>query len=287
MSTTASPPIAPSDPLLEQWRRDGYVIVEGLFSPEEVDAVKARFEKLAEGPVIEGHWNREEDGELGDPGVDPLLRYPRVLHPHRFDELSRRMMLHPRIRTTLAALIGEEPVAVQSMYYFKPPGARGQALHQDNLYLAVQPDTCYAAWVAIDHAHPGNGGMYLVPGTHRMDILCPEEADLNESFTAHLVNAPRGMKATPAVMKPGDGLFFNGSVIHGSGANRSTDAWRRSFICHYMPRGSKRIAEYYFPVLDFDGNEIPYEVARDGGMCGEHVKVQSYGTSFEARDSPA
>ena len=39
-------------------------------------------------------------------------------------------------------LLGREPYAAQTMFYFKPPGARGQALHQDQTPLRVQPGTC-------------------------------------------------------------------------------------------------------------------------------------------------
>ena len=49
-------------------------------------------------------------------------------------------------------------------------------------------------------------------------------------------------------------LFFNGSLIHGSQPNTHATLWRRSFICHYMPKSSKQIAEWYFPLHDFHGN---------------------------------
>lgn len=265
---------------LQSWQDDGYLIVPGLFTDEEVQALRDFFQhhESSRQPVP-GHWEPVTGSDSQD--ASPLEQFPRMMHPHRFADLPRQMMLHPNLGQALKQLVGDDVVAVQSMIYFKPPGAKGQALHQDNLYLQVKPDTCYAAWVAVDAAEPDNGGMYVVPGSHKMDILCPESADLNESFTNHLVNAPKGMQAVPAKMQPGDVLFFNGSVIHGSGKNKTADRWRRSFICHYMPRSSTQIAAHYFPVLDFEGNEIPYDAAADGGPCGADVKIRSYGTSFE------
>ena len=112
--------------------------------PEEVEEIKAEFEEI----------HRTQRDKAFDDGIrdpqDPLFQYPRIVHPHRFNPLARRYMLHPAVRACLAVLFGEEPVATQTMYYFKPPGARGQALHQDNLYLLVEPGTCLAAWTAID-----------------------------------------------------------------------------------------------------------------------------------------
>ena len=53
-----------------------------------------------------------------------------------------RYMLDSRIEGILTELMGDSPLAVQSMFYFKPPGARGQDFHQDNFYLKVKPGTC-------------------------------------------------------------------------------------------------------------------------------------------------
>ncbi len=246
-----------------------------MFDPHEVAAIKARFDAIAEaGTPIPGLWEPRDPGQTG--GGDVLWRYPRVMHPHRFDQATMGWMLHPRVGSALQALLGEEPIATQSMFYFKPPGAKGQALHQDNFYLEVAPGTCIAAWTAIDPAHPDNGGMYIVPGTHTLDIQCPEQADGEVSFTTHLVNAPKGFKAIPAHMEPGDTLFFNGSVIHGSGPNRSPTQWRRAFICHYMPRSSKQISKHYHPLHDFAGHTIEYPASTGGGPCGLEEKPGSY-----------
>jgi hypothetical protein len=56
--------------------------------------------------------------------ADPFKRYPRMIHMHRWDELSLRWMLDERINTCLTTLLAREPFAVQTMLYFKPAGAR-------------------------------------------------------------------------------------------------------------------------------------------------------------------
>ena len=163
------------------------------------------------------------------------------------------------------------------MFYFKPPGARGQALHQDNFYLQVEPGTCIAAWTAVDPSTPENGGLFVVPKTHELDLACPEQADMQESFFAHFVRPPAGRKAVPATLAAGDTLFFNGSVIHGSGPNRSATLWRRSFICHYMPASSRCISKFYFPLFNFSGQEVPYAASTGGGPCGVEFTQPTYG----------
>lgn len=260
--------------IADAYRRDGFYVARKLFGESDVTAIRDRFDEIGNGPAIPGYWVPDKT----DGVADPLQRYPRVMMPHRFDALSKRYLLDRRIHDILAELLDDEPVAAQSMFYFKPPGARGQAMHQDNFYLKVKPATCIAAWVAIDFARPENGGMYVVPGTHDMEIVCPEEADSMESWTTHLVRTPKGKKAVPAEMEPGDCLFFNGSVIHGSGPNRHPTSWRRSFICHYIPAGSSHIAKHYHPLLDFAGNTVECAASDDGGPCGEAVDVSKYGS---------
>ena len=96
----------------------------------------------------------------------------------------------------LTGLLGREPYAVQTMIYFKPPGARGQALHQDNYYLRVQPGTCIAAWMALDTCDEANGCLQVVPGSHHGPSCAPCQADTTQSFYRCTVPIPAG---TPVV----------------------------------------------------------------------------------------
>lgn len=250
------------DLLKETYERDGYAVAPSLFSPEEVEKVRATFDTM-----------RLDKSKTHDDGIrdqnDPLFHYPRIVHPHRFDNAARGYMLHPGVVACLRALFDEEPVAVQSMFYFKPPGSRGQALHQDNLYLLVEPGTCIAAWTALDYVDRHNGGMLVVPGTHRGNLLCPEQADATKSFTGQVTRIPTGMKAVEVKINPGDTLFFGGSVIHGSGPNRSTDRFRRSFIGHYAAGSLDKISKFYLPIVRLDGTDIEVEAAIGGGACGD------------------
>jgi ectoine hydroxylase-related dioxygenase (phytanoyl-CoA dioxygenase family) len=250
---------------LDQFAKDGYVVVPALLDAAEVDEIRDEFMEIGRGAPIPGHFAPTKD----DPN-DPLSTLPRVMHPHRFNDVARRYLLDARFRVILEQLFDEEPLAAQSMFYYKPPGARGQALHQDNFYLRVEPGTCIAAWVAIDVIGRDNGGLEVVPGTHAMDVFCPEEADLDVSFTRDYVPPPPGLSPVPVDMSSGDVLFFNGSLVHGSGPNMTTDRFRRSFIAHYLGRSSEKISTWYH-VLTMDGADVDIAAATGGGPCGVEV----------------
>jgi phytanoyl-CoA hydroxylase len=254
---------------LAQFERDGFLVIRGLLSPEEVREIRdAHMAIHARAPVGQFYKRATEEEAAGD----PLKLYPRIMHPHRFDDVAWRMMLHPRIAAVLHDLFGEEALAAQSMFYFKPPGAKGQALHQDNFYLRVHPGNCMAAWVAIDPAVRENGGLVAVPGSHRYEVFCPERADPSVSFTTEFVAPPPGLSEAPVDLQPGDCMFFNGSVIHGSYPNTSPDQFRRAFICHYVPFSAREMSHWYFPLHDMQGNVVEREATTDGGPCGREAK---------------
>ncbi|MFG3437281.1 phytanoyl-CoA dioxygenase family protein [Nonomuraea sp. NPDC047897] len=253
---------------ITDFHEQGYVLARGLLAPDEVARLREEFMALHAAGPVPGHFTPLPQ-EPGRP-YDVLRDYPRIMHPHQINELALRYLLDPRIAEILRELLEEEPIAAQSMFYFKPPGARGQALHQDNFYLRVEPGTCVAAWVALDLVDRANGGLEVVPGTHLMDVFCPEEADPGVSFTREYVAPPPGLRRVPVDMSPGDVLFFNGSLVHGSEANTTTDRFRRSFICHYAGRSAERISAYY-PTLTMSGEPVTLEPATGGGPCGTEV----------------
>nr|WSY49591.1 phytanoyl-CoA dioxygenase family protein [Streptomyces sp. NBC_00886] len=242
------------------FEENGFTVARGLFGYDEIDRLCAEFTALHAAGPVPGHFEpRTSD--------DPLQVHPRVMHPHEINQLALHFLLDPRLRSFLEALFGEEVLAAQSMFYFKPPGARGQALHQDNFYLRAEPGTCVAAWIACDEIDRDNGGLEVVPGTHRMDLFCPEEADSGVSFAREYVPPPPGLTPVPVDMAPGDVLFFNGSLVHGSQPNRSADRFRRSFIGHYVGRSADRIGSFY-RTISMSGERVPLTESAGAGPCG-------------------
>lgn len=248
----------------EEFDSAGYTLVRGLFGADEVDRLRDHYMELRHRGAHPGDFA----GLQGD-SRDPLRRYPRMAQMHRWDDTSLRWMIDARLDQVMTALLGRSPYAVQTMIYFKPPGSRGQALHQDNFYLKAEPGTCVAAWMALDRVDQANGCLEVVPGSHRWPILCTEKADTKVSFTDVTVPLPEPDAAVPIEMEPGDVLFFHGALVHGSAPNVTTDRFRRALIGHYIEGEAERVAQYYHPALRMDGNPLELEVAEGGGACGE------------------
>lgn len=248
----------------QQFDEQGYLIYRGLFTREEAEQYNQHYLELRKISSLNEHDKITDD-------ADPLKQYPRMLMMHRSDEPSLRFLIDRRIREVLTALLSREPFAVQTMMYFKPPQARGQALHQDQYFLRVQPGTCVAAWLALDEIDEENGCLQVVPGSQNWPLLCLTKADTTQSFTDITVPLPDGAPVVSMVMAPGDVLFFNGQLVHGSGPNRSTNRFRRSLIAHYIEGDARQVATFYHPVLRMDGSEVELDNSEGGSSCGVWV----------------
>lgn len=246
---------------------NGFFLAKGLFTPEECDMYAAHFMELRQ---------EERPGDFAGVDLsseDPLKRYPRMIHMHRWDEVSMGWAIDERLNQVMTAMLGLEPYLVQTMLYFKPAGGRGQALHQDNAYLRAQPGTCLAAWLALDDCDEENGCLQLVRGTHDLPLLCTVKADTSQSFTDVTVPLPEGLTPEPVMMKRGDVLFFNGSVVHGSFPNVSRDRFRRALIGHYLTGEVERVGQFYHPVYRMDGSLVELGVSPTSTRCGHWVEV--------------
>lgn len=63
------------------------------------------------------------------------------------------------------------------------------------------------------------GATRVIPGSHRWDDL-------------EAVGSPED--TLPAVMNPGDALFISGNVVHGGGANKTENFWRRAIAFSFV-----------------------------------------------------
>ena len=252
----------------KEYAQNGYALVRGLIPAADVRELVAHYMQMNAA---------ERAKEVYDPDIiadaqDPLKRYPRILNLHRIDARSKNHLLDTRLRDVMVELLGIEPFAVSTMIYFKAAGARGQALHQDQYYLRVNPGTCCAAWVALDDCDEENGCLQVVPGSHELPVLCTIPADTSKSFTNVTVPIPADMSAASVIMQAGDVLFFNGQLIHGSLPNISQTRFRRALITHYIVGEAQQVSHFYNPALRFDGSEVTLDASEDGSECGVWVE---------------
>lgn len=211
----------------DTYRESGYLLVTGLFDNKTAERMIDHYMKMrAEGP------KPGDSGGTPDEPDDPTHKYPRMINMHRWDETTEGWAQQADMLAIVNQLIDDTPVLQQTMLYFKPPGGRGQGLHQDQQYITTEP--LIGVWIALDESDKAVGQMTVIPGSHKFGHLPVQAADTSVSFTPVQSVIPAEASEEGINMKPGDALFFDGKTLHGSYRNTTKDRWRRSFICHYI-----------------------------------------------------
>ena len=109
----------------------------------------------------------------------------------------------------------------QAETIFIGPGSKAQVLHRDDLNWqqasALGMDMQLSALVAVGDYDADVGATMVLTGVDR-SAPGPFDASL----------------AQPVEMQPGDALLYLGSVVHGGGANVTTDRWRKAIYVGYL-----------------------------------------------------
>lgn len=220
-------PLAPEQ--IRFFHDNGYLIVRKACSRDLIDIYNGHMYGMAAQHI---------PGRSASP--DKATFSYRVFNPHLRDSFSLQMMKLPLIRGALAQLMGDEAVGVQSMYFFKEPGSKGQAAHQDYEYIKHEPFSMIATSLAMEPSDDENGTIRFIPGSHKLGPL-PHGRVRNVLEHTDESTETEGVDLSQEVagdLETGDLLFFHGLLVHSSRRNKTTDRFRRSYVCHYIRHDS-------------------------------------------------
>ncbi|MFU8815804.1 MAG: phytanoyl-CoA dioxygenase family protein [Pseudomonadales bacterium] len=226
MSLQRIPADAPLQSILDALDRDGGLVVEGIFPVEVIATMRAAVvvaaEDFAPGAATQGL------GENGKAFVGAnTIRFSSLgkISPAFFDLLDNPVyaaiadaVLLPHcgsywVNTGQAMLIG--------------PGEPAQMLHRDcdnwpQLCAPLWPncpEVTVSAMIALEEVSERLGATRVIPGSHRWH-------DYRDRGSQEMT--------VPAEMQPGDALVYSGKLVHGGGANRTDDRWRRAMHLSYL-----------------------------------------------------
>jgi ectoine hydroxylase-related dioxygenase (phytanoyl-CoA dioxygenase family) len=220
-----------SNEQIQEYRRDGYLLLPALFSPEEVQAMKDELPAV----FAEDSPARVMEKESG------VVR--SVYASHRTHESFAQLVRDPRLLVPAQRLL-EDEVYVHQFKINAKLAFQGEVWewHQDYIFWRNEDGmpTANVVTVALflDEVNEFNGPLLFVPGSQRGGVIEPRarrdtgegeeswKADVAATLSytvqqdtlAELVSeggivAPKG----PA----GSVLFFDGNVVHGSAPNMS------------------------------------------------------------------
>ncbi|CAM3212299.1 Phytanoyl-CoA dioxygenase family protein [Sphingomonas antarctica] len=195
----------------EFYDENGYVLVPGMFSPEEAADYRARIHAIAD-------KQGETDATWASVSGDTKIQHS---HDIQFkDAAFTRLLTDQRLTDMAQDIIGPNVQLHHNKMFIKPP-EKGSPfpMHQDFPYFPHRDHSMIAAILHFDDAPVEKGCVCVYPGTHKLGPLPAEGSDHHVSTELYPIE-----RATPIPAKAGDALFFHYLLVHGSGVNVSDEA---------------------------------------------------------------
>jgi len=151
-----------------------------------------------------------------------------------------RLVSDDRLLDIAELFVGSDIALFASHYICKPPySGRPVLWHQDGAYWPLEPMEVVTLWLAIDDSTPENGGLRVIPGSHREDLhelRARDELDsVLGSESATEVDESRAVSLTLAA---GDVEVHHPRIMHGSTANSSPNR-RCGLTIRYIPTSTR------------------------------------------------
>lgn len=216
---------APIEHILAAYHRDGGVIVENMVPGDVVDDLRAAADSHAE-QIVPGSATQGlgEDGKAFVGAATIRFSSLGLITP-AFFKLLDNPVYAALADAVLLPNCGSYWVNTGQVMYINP-GEPAQVLHRDanNWFQLVEatwpnsPEITVSAMIGLDDVTEELGATRVVPGSHRWEQL--------DRFAE--------AESVPAELGPGDALVYSGYVLHGGGANTTSDRVRRAMHLSYV-----------------------------------------------------
>ncbi len=231
---------------IEQFREDGFLIVENLIDDGTVEALRVCYERLFRGEFETGITPDEVNWREGE--SDPTLTR-QICNGWKADAAIARIVLREDIGRAIAEFAGWAGARIlQDNVIWKPPGARSLGYHQDSAYLSwLSPQVMLSCWIALDDTTVNGGTMEVVRGSHNWDLRTPAgefhgPRDYRAAMRKAAEQEGENPDIVPLIVRRGGGAFHPGRPWHGSGINNSAQP-RRSLVAHCIPANTEFVRE--------------------------------------------
>jgi ectoine hydroxylase-related dioxygenase (phytanoyl-CoA dioxygenase family) len=256
--------IANLQDILDAYWKDGYVIVPGLLTPEEVTELRGVTQSI-------------EDAAAGFDADTPVYDFTaapdgrrmieRIKKPHRIDEFYWRMARHPKILAILSAIVGPDIRLSHSKINMKAPmGGTALEWHQDWAFAPhTNMDTCVAS-LMVDDSSLDNGALQFLSGSHEGALLDHHGPDGFFAGAVGVGDPGVDLATARSIIGPaGTVAFHHPMTIHGSGVNMS-GAPRRILFLEYAAVDAYPL----FYAVDWD--EYEGRIVAGGGGPGVRIE---------------
>ncbi|WP_434108777.1 phytanoyl-CoA dioxygenase family protein [Paraburkholderia caffeinilytica] len=230
----------------ENFERDGFAILPGFYSAEEIDSVVGSIAQRKLERPLDVTVDLLDTGErtlLGLLSAQEIATRRMKINDLYLDMPGvRNLALSDRLAPILQELLGQDPALCNSLYFEK--GSQ-QPPHVDSIYMTpVTPNHLIATWVALEDAHADAGQLEYFPGSHKVEQMIfsngtrhfvPDEMPQWHKYMDAEVEKAGFSKVTFAAKK-GDVFVWHANLLHGGGPIADMQRTRKSLVFHYYSR---------------------------------------------------
>lgn len=213
-----------------RFAEDGYVVLENLFSEDEIRPISDEVDRIVEGRA---DYMPAHD-VIHEPGSDPP-RLRNAFRMHIYNPYFLEVARESKIVTVMEEILGR-PVRLYGSQLFAKPAMVGTAVpaHQDMPYWPFAPAEMITAWIALDDTTLENGCVRFVAGSHRLGML-PHAPSGVAGNSLGLVDHPavNALPERPVEVRRGSCVLHHCLTVHRSEPNQSAHP-RRGLIYVYM-----------------------------------------------------
>jgi ectoine hydroxylase-related dioxygenase (phytanoyl-CoA dioxygenase family) len=219
---------------IQQYREEGYLILEAILPLEKLACYRAVFDELVERsraltePGGGFHLAPDEQGQ-------PI---PGLLHKDQgvgvVDERVLDLAREPALLDRVESLIGPNSDVFGTKFFpMLVRGATSTGWHQDNHYFGTNSDRVVSCAIYLEATDRENGCLQVVPRSHRTGELVAHQSGQGGMAHGSWTEVDPD-QAVDVVCPAGTAVLFSANLLHGARPNLSDRTSYRT-AWHYIP----------------------------------------------------
>ena len=224
--TAADGPL--TDDQLAEFDAKGFLLLEGVFSGDEVAEMRDELQRLSTDPAI-----KRSERTIVEPEADEVRS---IFAVQRVSDLLGRVAADPRVADAARQVLGSQVYLHQTRVNLKP-GFHGKEFywHSDfetwHVEDGMPAPRAVSASITLTDNSPQNGPLMIMPGSHRTFVSCvgetpdehykdslkKQEFGIPDDKTLFMLAERHGIETI--LGDPGSVILFDSNCMHGSNGN--------------------------------------------------------------------
>lgn len=246
---------------VEQWIREGWVVLDDIAPPADVEQVNAALDHLWQ--TRRPHLRLKMLGVRQSAAEAPRdIAHPRLVmldaatrrqmqmnsswrihRVERYCDAARRLYELARLQRLASTLFGVLARPCASIAFLR---GSEQAAHQDMAVFHIYPlNFLIGAWIALEDVTADSGPLFFYPGSHKEPLfeafrgypqinLRTAGPGVGRAYQEYMNElTTKKYERREFLAKKGQVLLWHGMLIHGGSAIHDPSRTRRSYVVHF------------------------------------------------------